>query len=352
MNSHLKVAVVGAGIHGASTARALSARGHKVTIFEQYHFGHDFGSSHGNSRIVRRAYPDAFYTKIMQDAYPLWHELELETGKKILYECGLLYFGPKTSEHIQSVAKSLESLQVPHEVLDRQGVRKVFPDLTIEDDEVGIFTPEAGWAHASLAIEATLELALRKGIQVRRQRVNDLADLKKEFDRVVLCQGPWASQFFDLPVVVTLQTFGYIAGEHYGPVWIEESNYSIYGFPSEPWDGGIKAGVHYKDIPYNPDDPARDATDGAIQLLKDFAYKRFQMDLPRIKRAKGCLYTNTANEDFLLGRVDEQIYFVSACSGHGFKFGPWIGRTMADLVEETKQPADFPRFNFEAKLKQ
>jgi monomeric sarcosine oxidase len=342
----MRVAIVGAGIHGASTAWALVRRGHRVTIFEQFPLGHDLGSSHGDSRIVRRAYPDALYTEIMGEGYPLWHELEQSCGKKLLYEGGLLTFGASDNENIRSVIKSLESLNVEHRILDRHSVSTVFPGLILQAQETGIFTREAGWVHASLAIASTIELARSKGAEVRHERVSDLESLKQNFDQVVLCAGAWITRFVKLPVLVTLQTFGYIVGENSGPVWIEEGPNSLYGFPTEPWDTGIKAGVHFKDVPFDPDEPSRSPVDDAIDLIKDFAWKRFGHDWPKVTRAKGCLYTNTTNEDFLMGRLDDQVLFVSACSGHGFKFGPWIGKTMADLAEGVKQPEDFPRFKF------
>ena len=46
-----------------------------------------------------------------------------------------------------------------------------------------------------------------------------------------------------------------------------------------------------------------------------------------------CLYTNTADEEFVLERRG-RIVVGSACSGHGFKFAPIVGRTLAALARE------------------
>lgn len=340
----MKVAVVGAGVHGSSTAYWLSKRGHQVNVFEQFPLGHDKGSSHGNSRIVRRAYPDPFYAEIMMEGYPLWNEIENDSGRKLLYECGLLYFGSSDSPAMQGVVQGLESLRIAHQVLNRASVASVMPELTLNDGEIAAFTPEAGWAHAALTIQTFQDLARSRGTVFSPERITDLAPLEGRFDRVVLCQGAWATQFLELAVRVTLQTFGYIEGRQEGPVWIEDGPLGIYGFPSEPWIPGIKAGVHYKDVPFEPDDLDRTPAEGAIELLKEFAKRRFGHREPKVDHAKGCLYTNTANEDFLIGNLSDTTLFVSACSGHGFKFGPWIGRTMADMVEGKKQPSDFQRF--------
>jgi hypothetical protein len=47
-----------------------------------------------------------------------------------------------------------------------------------------------------------------------------------------------------------------------------------------------------------------------------------------------CLYTMTADRRFIVGEVPgvPQVLVASACSGHGFKFGPAIGEALADLV--------------------
>jgi sarcosine oxidase len=52
----------------------------------------------------------------------------------------------------------------------------------------------------------------------------------------------------------------------------------------------------------------------------------------------------TPNEDFRMGWIDERNLLVSPCSGHGFKFAPWIGHYVADLVEGKRRDTDFPRF--------
>jgi sarcosine oxidase len=46
-----------------------------------------------------------------------------------------------------------------------------------------------------------------------------------------------------------------------------------------------------------------------------------------------CLYTNTADESFVLERHG-RVVVGSACSGHGFKFAPVVGRTLAALARE------------------
>ena len=73
-----EVVVVGAGIMGVATARALAQAGRRVVLLEQFELGHARGSSHGGSRIFRLTYPEQHYVRLAQGAHQAWSELEAE----------------------------------------------------------------------------------------------------------------------------------------------------------------------------------------------------------------------------------------------------------------------------------
>jgi glycine/D-amino acid oxidase-like deaminating enzyme len=52
-----------------------------------------------------------------------------------------------------------------------------------------------------------------------------------------------------------------------------------------------------------------------------------------LKEASTCIYTMTPDEDFIIDRhpAHPQVAYVSACSGHGFKFSASIGEALAQL---------------------
>jgi sarcosine oxidase len=145
-----------------------------------------------------------------------------------------------------------------------------------------------------------------------------------------------------VPVEVTLQTVAYFDYPLDGPVWIEESEDHPYGFPSDRH--GAKIGLHRRGRPVDPDDPERAPDPERIEVLREVARTRFGRGGARLSFAQGCLYTNSATDDFLLGRLGENGFYASACSGHGFKFGPWIGRLLADFVDGKDAPENHPRF--------
>ncbi|CAF4501150.1 unnamed protein product, partial [Rotaria magnacalcarata] len=46
----MKIAVVGLGGTGSAALRFLAQSGHNAVGYEQFHIGHEHGSSHGESR--------------------------------------------------------------------------------------------------------------------------------------------------------------------------------------------------------------------------------------------------------------------------------------------------------------
>jgi len=340
----MKVAVVGAGIVGASAARQLALRDHSVVLFDQFEFGHRHGSSHGNSRIVRKAYEDPKYTAIMLEAYPLWRELEASAQETLYHEVGLLYFGGANAPGIRNVVASLTANGVNHQVNEPAEVARRLPELRLGADEVGVFTPEAGWVHATQAVMATIRLASEAGATLRSQMSVDLDVLEKSFDRVVLALGGWIRRFVDVPVKVTCQTFYYAVNlRHLGPVWIEDGPDFAYGFPTEPHGMGVKVAFHRPGPEVDPSGPRPEEDPrGFFDLMS----RRFGQ-IPDFTQ-NTCLYTSTVDEGFRFGRLGDRIVWGSACSGHGFKFGPWTGKVLADIAEEKANPSDWPDFACQA----
>src|SRR3954447_11420452 len=98
------VIVVGAGGMGSAAAFELARRGRSVLALEQFPLVHDRGSSHGHTRIIRRAYYEhPAYVPLVRRAFERWYDLEQRTGRHLLTECGCLGIGPPDGEVVNGV---------------------------------------------------------------------------------------------------------------------------------------------------------------------------------------------------------------------------------------------------------
>lgn len=361
----MRVAVVGCGAMGAAASWRLSKRGAEVVAFDRLSPPHDRGSTHGESRITRTAYLEgAFYVPLLQETFPLWRQLEAQTGGELLTLTGLLTIGALTSQPVQATLTAAREHGLEVQVLDAAEVRKRYPGHVLTDDEVAVLDSQAGFLRPEKAVEAmTRGIDLRRNtvvtaIEPRPAGVQVMVDGQAEaFDAAVLAAGPWTSELVPwLPLTVERQVMVWLAVQagidsfnpERFPAWLREGTTEgdIYGFPS--LDGrSIKLGRHHGGEAVTPETVRRAVTDADLDPLRLFVTKHLRGVTRSVVRSAVCLYTNTPDENFIIDTHPESphIVVVSACSGHGFKFAPVMGDIAADLLLEGGTRRDISRFS-------
>ena len=322
------VAVVGAGVNGLATAWALRRAGHEPVVYEQFELGHTRGSSHGRSRIFRLAYPEAKWVRLAIEALDGWRELERESGEELLALNGLLEL---FREGAQSSQRALEECQVDCEVFERDEAERRF-GVSAAPGALVLFQPDAGIVYAECAMHAFA----RDLRVVENHKVESLDDVEEPV--VVVCAGPWARRLLapagiDLPVVETRETVAFFSYDGEVPSVVAEMVRRGHGFYSlaDPLYG-LKVGSHMRGGPSDPDRVGR-VDDETVQEIVDWTRERFQRAGREPLHAETCFYTTTDDERFILERHG-RIVVGSACSGHGFKFAPAVGKRLAALAAE------------------
>jgi len=361
--------VIGLGVTGSAALRSLAKRGRRVLGIDRYPPAHEFGSSHGESRIIRLGYYEhPSYVPLVREALSLWRALEAETGKALLTTTGIVEFGSPDSELIAGTLASSRLHRLPHEVMDARAAMERFPALRLPPDCIAVFQPDAGVLAAEMALAAQIGSAMSAGADIkigctvlkiaRGPRGIRLATSDGTIDagKAIVAAGAWLPHLMPelrLPLRVTRQVMAWFAPGDTGgfegrqfPVFLAQTGHGIhYGFPAGPH--GVKVCKHF----HLDEDTTPAAIERTVSPRDTAAIRAFLADhLPALDRtparAKTCLYTMTSDGDFILDRVpnDLDVIVASACSGHGFKFAPAIGEILADLATGETPRHDISRF--------
>ncbi len=366
------VAVVGLGAMGSAALHHLAARGLRVIGLEQSTPGHDGGSSHGESRIIRLAYFEhPSYVPLVCAAYEAWRALERRTGREILTVTGILEAGHPDSEIVAgSLASSIEHA-IPHERLTGRQITARFPAFDLPADWEGVFQPDGGFLRPELAIALQVEAARADGAEVRLgvavraveaapHAVRIVMDDGEviEAGSVILAAGAWtpdlvpdlarrltltrqAVAWFE-PVRPELTALGRL------PVFILESpEDAVYGFPDVA-GSGVKAASHRPGrVLAHASDARQDGAEADARQILDTLARYLPAAAGPVRRLSTCIYTSTPDQDFVIDQLpsDPRVVVASPCSGHGFKFSILIGQILADLATTGATPHDITRFS-------
>jgi monomeric sarcosine oxidase len=373
MTTRADLIIVGAGLAGSAAAWAASARGLNVVVLEAFEPGHRNGSSHGSARIFRRAYPDPLYVRMTGAAGELWRQLEDQAGERLLTLTGGLDFGAKRNPAL--LHEVLTSCGVPAELLESAAAAERWPYFDFADAGQVMFHADSGVLDSRNAMAAMLRLAAANGADIRFSTPVTRLEPAPAGDGAVahtdsgaltapviaVAAGAWLAPLLEgvvelPPLAVTQQQVFHFApvrtpapADAPWPIFVhKDGTDDCYGLPGGrdgQVPGAIKIGEHggYRTTTAADRDFVVDPA--ARARVAGFVAARIPGLTTSPVNEVSCLYTWTANEDFILDRHGPFVV-ASPCSGHGAKFAPLLGEIIADLA--AGKPAPDPRFTLAA----
>jgi sarcosine oxidase len=363
--------VLGVGGMGSAALYHLARRGWRVLGLEQFDIPHAMGSSHGLTRIIRMAYFEhPRYVPLLTRAYELWRELQRATREELLVITGSVAAGRPGSQVFEGSLTSCKEYGLTHEVLSRAELGLRFPAFRLPPNFQAVLQPEGGFLVSERCIVSHVFQALAAGGEVHaRERVlrwepsGDGVRVKTdrreyEASRLVLTAGPWTANMVD-------RLSGYAVPERQALGWfhprrpelfqlgrfpvfnlsVDEGHFygfPIYGIP------GFKIGLyHHLKQNVDPDEMDREANYTDEAPLRACIEKYFPEASGPVTALKTCLFTNTADEHFILDLHPDhpQVSIAAGFSGHGFKFCSVVGEIMADLAQNGTTAHDVSGFS-------
>lgn len=371
--------VLGLGAMGAAATYQLARRGAKVLGIDQYAPPHEFGSTHGDTRITRIACGEGpEYSAFAARSHEIWRELEAETGLELFTQNGFLAIsgaGERSANHgvahfLDATVAAAKSAGISYEILDSAVLRQRYPALTIAEGDQAYHDGMSGFARPENCVTAQLQVAAKRGADLAlREKVvsfrQDGGSVTVTTDKqtyraaqLIVSAGAWLPAMLkpDLAAtfMVTRQVLYWFrarsaaAHAQFAPerfpvyIWQLPAPQSIYGFPAiGGLEEGVKIATEQYDVATTPDAVSRTVgADETREMYETYVEPFFPGLSPTCVRSKVCLYTWVDNARFIIDRHPEhdRIIVASPCSGHGFKHSAGIGELLAEMVTDGRKP--------------
>ncbi len=330
---------------GGATALAAARRGARVAVLEARTFTGGHGSSSGTARIFAPfPFPDEEHLEMAIRALEQWREIERAAGEVLLTRTGALSRGELAERALPVLRDAGEAAElITAEAAARLGVR--LP----EDGGPVLHQPEAGTIHADRARGALWRLAVGAGATLHQGvRVRSIAESREAVEVgtdagawlcevAIVAAGPWSRGLLnrsgiELEVTSTGQSVAHFAVR----------DRSIRPFAAIEYDGdepyacwdpahGLKAGLHVRGAPLDPDDPRPQVDPAAVERIATWVEARFPAASPRPAAVEACAYTSTPDDRFAL-QAQGRVVIAAACNGQGFQYAPETGARLAALA--------------------
>lgn len=352
----MKVSIVGGGIAGLATAWALTRSGHDVTLLEQGgSIPNPLAASGDEHRMIRRGYGSADgYARTISDAFAAWEEMWRDLGRSHLSHRGVLAMSQVVGDDGEKFREGYDRMGEAYELYEPGEAARRYPFLDPSTIRYAYYTKAGGALLCQRIAHDLSQWLAENGATLRLHSPVKAIDADKGTltladgslitgDQIVVAAGAWVLRL--VPELARDLTLYRTAVAYLTPpadlaaAWAEAPAILDIGGAAEayvlpPVDGtGLKVGASVHKRPASDPDADREPKPGeGERLCALLSPPLARIDEYRVARVRTCAYTFTADDKFLSYRAGKAL-IVSACSGHGYKFGAAVGQRVAEAAE-------------------
>jgi glycine/D-amino acid oxidase-like deaminating enzyme len=356
------VAVVGAGVFGASSALELRSRGHAVTLVDPGPLPHEAAASTDVSKMIRMDYgSDVFYHELAEAALDGWDRWNRDWPKALYHETGFLILSRGAMEPGGFEHESLRVLRergYDPERIGGDALTRRYPAWCEGRYTDGYLSRRGGWAESGAVVARLLDLCVAADVTIRLDGFSSLVERSArvggirttsgqsiEADCVVFCTGAWTPTLLPWlsnsmwataqPVLhFGVQNPDEYRGTRFPPFAADIARTGWYGFPALR-DGRLKLAHHGTGTRVHPNNPGVVEEEHVVRARAFLAEALPGLASAPLVGERVCMYCDTFDGDLWIDHDPEREGLVVAAggSGHAFKFAPLLGRLIADVVE-------------------
>jgi glycine/D-amino acid oxidase-like deaminating enzyme len=384
--------IIGGGVMGLCTAYYASQFVDRVTLLEKSTIGVDNkeAASFSYTRSLRNDYLDPFYARLAHEARSLWLDIQhrLRATRRdrpyepFIIDCGCLNLAKQgvTPELPESYAEqsyqTLTGLHLKAEAFDREALQRRFPQFDADmgrlDIEAGfLYVPEV--THTLLSALHERHVQIIEGVQVKHiaqkgGHIHVQAGHSKYKTANLVITAGWGTNAIlgliegcetQFPLIPDRpsQSKYFIPPAHKRKLFTPDVlpvfaylDVGIYGHPLyEGRTPGVKIGF------YNPPDVKGDHKGSPLHTSRIRDVHSFVQEcMPSLLDAETvdvtdvdqCHYDLVEDDNFILGKLPgfSNIQVGVGWRGTGYKYAPFVGKTLMELALQQDTVYDISRF--------
>jgi sarcosine oxidase subunit beta len=353
------VAVIGAGIHGASAAYHLAQAGAEVTVLER--LTPAAGPTGLSSGVCRAYYTNQFLAEAARDSIRMMADFgEIGQGHDAGYRrTGFLFLHPPQDvPKVTDNAARLNALGIQVDLFGTDALARDFPQFVYDGIGIGAFEVDAGYADPAGTTAGMLAGAIAAGATLQtRTAVVDIAPRpgggavlrlangdSLETERLLIAAGPWTAPLarqlgVELPLSVERHVVALAHFDRPDSVRIGHGDLATgYYCRPEGADQYLMGWTHASD---QVDPDHFDGTihhDEELALVQAVARRFPALDDAQPRGGWASLYDVSPDWQPVIGEIGDGVFVDAGTSGHGFKLAPALGKKVAELVLGNPDP--------------
>jgi sarcosine oxidase subunit beta len=339
----VRIAILGAGAIGTTTAFELTSRGADVTVYEQGTIAS--GSSGRASGLCYDAYAGKIDARVGDRSLSRFHELSENSSNFDFNTCPYVWLARNGDEkRVTAIREHVPRMQANGRnvsLIDSEALSEQFPSLHVDNIEVAAIARNAGYTDPASYTQSIADRADRAGATIRTHTpatlrpgpIIESQDSSESFDAVLVSAGASTKRVLaDADISIPLKPYRVQAlttepTDIDVPMLFDASG----GFYFRPHGDGLLVGDGTEPIERDPDDWNPDADEWFIEAADSYLETAIGTTLTP-ERAWAGLCTATPDGNPLLGEVAPGVFVAAGWQGHGFMRSPALGETIAEQI--------------------
>ena len=367
---HSEFIILGAGISGISTSYFLEKSGFSSIILDIGNPLSGSGSTMKSAGIISHFFPFKEEIKTVSNSLKFYDEIINDSSENISYNnSGLLAFCHNSDkETLSQFLDAMKSSNADYSLFDSKELSYIYPMLSMPSDEIAVISKNSGYYDIDHLFPIILKQLKSKNINFFNNIEIKTIEHQNYFtfhtnhgiftsDKIIITGGAWSNKIANMfNCTINFDTYSTQAAifsipqasnnnlSSY-PILYKMSN-GVYGRPVS--SSSFLFGDGSKKYSGDPDNFKFENDKNFLEYMLQQANTFFpNQKIGPVQKNWSGLYTSSEDSRPLIGKLDDDIFFLGCFNGLGIMLAPGCSKLLVDSITKNIINDDFSSFNIQ-----